>query len=1442
MGGHSLLAVRLVSRVRSVLGVEIGVRAVFEAPSVGLLVERLEGADRARPGLSARVRPEVVPLSFAQQRLWFLGELEGPNATYNIPAGIRLRGELDVEALSAALDDVVARHEVLRTVFPMVEGTAQQQVLDAESAGCELTVTDVTSENLTEVMAEAAGCVFDLSVDVPLRAWLFALGADEYVLMLVLHHVAGDGWSMAPLARDVSVAYAARTAGEVPAWEPLPVQYADYTLWQRELLGEESDPESVMARQLAYWRRALADVPDELVLPVDRPRPAIASYQGGIVELDVEPGVHARLVEVARAHGVTLFMVLQAGMAALLSRLGAGRDIPFGVPVAGRSDEVLEDLVGFFVNTLVIRTDVSGDPTFAELLERVRETGLGAYAHEDVPFERLVEELAPTRSMARHPLFQIMLGLDTHADAVVDLPGLEAEVIASKEVAAKFDLDLNVRERFDATGAPAGLGGTVVYAVDLFDEATVAELVERFVRVLEAVTADPHQPVSRIQILGDAERHRILTEWKNFTKDSTKSSTRDSSRDSVKGSAAGIPSRPLPVLDAARQSGADAASEVFVLDAALQPVPAGVAGDLYVAGGLKHHGYEGRPGLTAERFVACPFGAAGERMYRTGDVVRWRADGSLELVGSAHEEQDPGTSTAADEGQAVRRRGPSSVQEEILCSVFAEMLDLPQVGVDDNFFELGGHSLMAVKLVVRLRELGMPVSVRSLFATPTAAGLAAAVSAESQSAVTVPENLIPAGADVITPEMLPLADLTTDEIGRIAARVEGGAANIADIYPLAPLQEGIFFHSVIGNENGADVYVLPTVLRFDSRDRLDQFLSVLQQAVDRHDTLRTGFAWEGLREPVQVVVRHAEIPVREVDLHGAGDPVQGLLALCSPSMDIRKAPLLRATVAAEPGSDRWLMAMQAHHLVQDHTAMGVLFAEVSALLRGDTEELPVPVPFREFVAQARLGVSRGEHERFFGELLGGVSEPTAPFGLLDVHGDGSDVAEATALLDAGVAARLREQARRLGVSPATLFHVVWARVVAVTSGRDDVVFGSVLFGRMQAGAGADRTPGLFINTLPVRVPTGRVSVSDAVRGMQKQLADLLVHEHAPLTLAQQAADLAAETPLFTSLLNYRQNANAAQRLGRSIEELNTGLDGVELLSAHERTNYPLTVSVDDTGEGFGLTVQAAAPIAAESVCGLVSAAAEGIVAALEEESGAALLGRVAVLGEAERDRLVGEWSGVSRPVAEASLTELFAAQVGRTPEAIAVTFGGTQWSYGELDARASRLARLLISRGVGAESLVAVCMERSADLVVALLAVLKAGGAYVPIDPQYPADRIAYVLEDARPVLVLTSDAVQSVVPVVEDVERVVVDEPHTVSVLADLDAGALTDAERGAPVLPSHVAYVIYTSGSTGRPKGVAVPHGNVVALFGGTDGWFGFGAGDVWAWFHSFAFDFSV
>ncbi|MFD5799697.1 condensation domain-containing protein, partial [Streptomyces diastatochromogenes] len=471
------------------------------------LAATLTGAETARTALTPMPRPERLPLSYGQQRLWFLNQLEESSATYNIPVVLQLSGDTDREALNAAFRDVIGRHEVLRTVFPAVDGEPYQLILELGELDWEIKVVPVASTDLEGEAQKAAEYPFDLTREVPIHAWFFEPedGANP-VLAVVLHHIASDGWSTAPLARDLSTAYAARSAGRAPVWEPLPVQYADYALWQRDLLGDERDADSLMARQVAYWKEALSGIPEELDLPADHLRPAVSSYRGHDASLQIPADVHARLAELARAEGATMFMVLQAALAVLLNRLGAGADIPIGTFNAGRTDEALDDLVGFFVNTLVMRTDLSGDPTFAEVIARAREAGLSAFAHQEVPFEKLVEELAPARSMARHPLFQVSLTLQNNQPARLELGGAPSggAALSADTAAAKFDLEVGVGEAFDTDGAPAGLYGGIVAAADLFEAKTVLLFADCLVGVLDTLSRNPELPLSGVRIVDGA--------------------------------------------------------------------------------------------------------------------------------------------------------------------------------------------------------------------------------------------------------------------------------------------------------------------------------------------------------------------------------------------------------------------------------------------------------------------------------------------------------------------------------------------------------------------------------------------------------------------------------------------------------------------------------------------------------------------------------------------------------------------------------------------------------------------------------------------------------------------------------------------------------------------------------------------------------------------------
>ncbi|MEU7892143.1 amino acid adenylation domain-containing protein [Nonomuraea sp. NPDC049152] len=500
LGGHSLLATRLVSRARAALGAELAIRDLFEAPTVAELAARLTEQD-PRPALTAVTeRPAEPPLSFAQQRLWVIEQLEGPSAVYNFPLVMRLRGELDVEALRAALADLTARHEALRTLIVEREGRPFQRVVPVGQAIPSVELVEADEASLEAIVARP----FDLAAELPLRATVVRLGERDHVLALLLHHITTDEWSDGPFLRDLSAAYAARLRGAAPAWEPLPVQYVDYTLWQRRLLGDRSDPGSLAARQLAFWAETLRGAPERLELPTDRPHPARPAAAGG--ELRVEFGVEdsERLRLLAQRSGVSMFMVCHAAVAALLHRLGAGDDLPLGVPVSGRADEALDDLVGFFVNTLVLRADVSGDPTFAELVARVREHDLAAFSHQDVPFEAVVEELNPVRSPGRNPLFQVMVGYRYRAADDFALEGLEVLPAPVDASTATFDLVFGFVE-------DAAISCVIEYRSDLFDRSTVATMGARLARLVGTVAADPSVQVGEIDVLTPAERELVVT-------------------------------------------------------------------------------------------------------------------------------------------------------------------------------------------------------------------------------------------------------------------------------------------------------------------------------------------------------------------------------------------------------------------------------------------------------------------------------------------------------------------------------------------------------------------------------------------------------------------------------------------------------------------------------------------------------------------------------------------------------------------------------------------------------------------------------------------------------------------------------------------------------------------------------------------------------------------
>ncbi|WP_454197364.1 amino acid adenylation domain-containing protein [Nocardia sp. Marseille-Q1738] len=515
LGGNSLIATQAAARLGTALGVRVPVALLFEASVVARLAERLrELTQIAHPSPRPMARPERVPLSYAQQRMWFLNRFDPASASNNIPLAVRLSGALDVAALRAAIGDLVARHEVLRTSYPEHDGVGSQRVHAVSEPGAvpELVVLEVTEAEIPEHTAAAMIEGFDVTAAPPIRLRLLRVSDTEHVLVCVVHHIAADGSSMIPLTADLMTAYSARVDGAAPGWEPLPLQYADYTLWQREMLGEEGDPDSILDRQIGFWRDRLADLPEKLDLPADRPRPAVFTGRGATYEFKLDASVHAALNRLANRHDATLFMVAHAAYAVLLARLSNTGDITVGTPVAGRGDAAVSGLIGMFVNTLALRTQIDPGHSFAELLEQVRGRDVEAFGHAEVPFERLVELLDPVRSSAHHPLFQAMLTFQNFAPSTLQLPALNVSALDFTVPLTKFDLELTMLPREDER-TPLGISAAFTYSTDLFDEATIAGFARRLCGILTAVADSADRAVGEIDLLDAAERAAILVHW-----------------------------------------------------------------------------------------------------------------------------------------------------------------------------------------------------------------------------------------------------------------------------------------------------------------------------------------------------------------------------------------------------------------------------------------------------------------------------------------------------------------------------------------------------------------------------------------------------------------------------------------------------------------------------------------------------------------------------------------------------------------------------------------------------------------------------------------------------------------------------------------------------------------------------------------------------------------
>jgi amino acid adenylation domain-containing protein len=1356
LGGHSLLGVRVMSRLRSALGVDLSVRSLFTAPTVAALAAHVEVARSSREGtvsLAATPSPpeggraaSVVPLSFAQSRLWFLDQLAPGSAVYNIPFPLRLCGALDAAVLAGALSAVVERHAVLRTTFADVEGEPYQVV--AAPRPVPLPVVDLAGLNRGEarrLFAAESRRPFDLAAGPLLRATLLRLAADEHWLLLTVHHIVADGWSMEILTRELAALYAAFAAGAPSPLADLPMQYADFAVWQRRWLTAER-----RAVQLEHWRRELAGAPACLDLPTDHPRPPVQTYRGANVTRSLPPAVAAGVRSLCRRERVTPFMMSLAALDTLLMRYSRQEDILVGGAVAGRNRAETEELIGFFVNTLVLRADLAGDPPFLSLLRQVGNTALAAYAHQDLPFEILVEELRPGRDLSRSPFFQVLLNL--HQGLAPRIPfaaDLTAEPMTVETGTAKFDLNVTVTE------AGETLELDVEYATDLWTAATADRLLTHLSRLFAAAVERPDLPLSDLPLLSAEEEAQSLGEH---------------------------------------------SARAYILDAALRPVPPGVPGEVHLAGDGLACGFLGRPELTAARFLPDPYGAPGSRLYRTGDLARRRAGGAIELLGRIDPEArelTPGSKPARREQAAPQAAdgggAPRTPLEGALAGIWAEIFARP-VGIHDNFFDLGGHSLLAARALSRVRTLlDVEIPLRSLFSAPTVARLAEQIEAARGTGAPAPALSLTPREGRGLPGGLPLSFAQ----GRLWFLDQLAPGSAAYNLPFPLRLSGTLAPAVLARA------LSEVVRRHEAlRTTFAEVAGEPRQIIAAPQPVPLPLVDLSGLAPAGGTTCHAE--ARRLLREEIGRP-----------FDLVTGPLLRTPLLRLGAEEHWLL-LTVHHIVTDGWSMEILSRELGTLYgafaAGSPSPLPdLPMQYADYALWQRrwlAGETLASQLDFWRRKLAGA--PAA----LDLPTDHPRPA-VRSFLGAAVVSDLppdlTADLRRLGQERrSTLFMVLLAGFQTLlhrSTGQDDLLVGSPIAGRGRSES--EGLIGFFVNTLVLRGdlspgPAGAPTFDELLARTSKVTLEAYAHQDLPFDVLVE--ELRPErslalTPLFQVVLALQNTPVADLELpGVRVSTL-----PVEVTTA----KFDLTLSAGEQQGGLTIEWEHATDLFEPATIERLAACFRTLLLAAVRQP-ERRLSELPLLTPAERHELLVAWNDTGRDFVQGRRVSLVHEQVAeqarRRPDAPAVVAGLRRLSYGELEARSNRLAHHLRALGVGPESRVAVLMERTPERVVAILAVLKAGGASVSLDPSHPRERLAFQIADAGSPVVLTQGGLAARLPGV------------SIPVLSLDDTwrgiAGREDVPPESAVGPQNLAYVIYTSGSTGTPKGVEIPHAGLANL----------------------------